>query len=137
MRPETLHSLTLSCSAPLIRSITFPGYISPSQQLKFSDLGTEPLAAWSKLPDAGKAQIITAIFCVEFAGEFSKPHYTKGGPMPPQFDPLGFGKNLTPEQMKNKQIKELKNGRLAMVGIMSFFAAATKVGSVPFFKELI
>ena len=101
----------------------------------FSDLGTEPLAAWSKLPDAGKAQIITAIFCVEFAGEFAKPHYTKGGPMPPQFDPLGFGKNLTPEQMKNKQIKELKNGRLAMVGIMSFFAAATKVGSVPFFKE--
>ena len=103
----------------------------------FSDLGTEPLAAWSKLPDAGKAQIITAIFCVEFAGEFAKPHYTKGGPMPPQFDPLGFGKNLTPEQMKNKQIKELKNGRLAMVGIMSFFAAATKVGSVPFFMFLI
>ena len=66
--------------------ITFPGYISPSQKLMFSDLGTEPLAAWSKLPDAGKAQIITAIFCVEFAGEFAKPHYTKGGPMPPQFD---------------------------------------------------
>jgi hypothetical protein len=52
--------------------VTFPGELSSSAHLKFSDLGTEPLAAFAKLPDAGKAQIAFAILCVEIASELGK-----------------------------------------------------------------
>ena len=48
--------------------ITFPGYLSTSQNLKFSDLGTEPLAMLGKIPDAGKGQILFTILCVEVCG---------------------------------------------------------------------
>jgi hypothetical protein len=53
-----------------------------------------------------------------------QPHYTKGGDMGLQFDPLGIYNNMTPEQRIVRQNRELNNGRLAMIGIMSFFAAA-------------
>ena len=59
----------------------------------------------------------------------------KGGEMV-TFDWLSLAPT-DPAALKSKQMKELKNGRLAMVGIMSFFAAGTKLGSVPFFDHLI
>jgi hypothetical protein len=33
------------------------------------------------------------------------------------FDPMGLGKNKTPEQMAELELKEIKNGRLAMLAI--------------------
>jgi light-harvesting complex I chlorophyll a/b binding protein 4 len=33
------------------------------------------------------------------------------------FDPLGLGKNKTPEQMERIELQEIKNGRLAMLAI--------------------
>jgi hypothetical protein len=65
----------------------------------------------------------------------AEPHYTNGGDMV-TFDWLKLAPS-DPAAMKGKQAKELKNGRLAMVGIMSFFAASTKLGSVPYFDHLI
>jgi hypothetical protein len=46
------------------------------------------------------------------------------------FDPLGLFPT-DPEMQKVRQLQELKNGRLAMIAIMSFVAAANIPGSVP------
>ena len=50
------------------------------------------------------------------------------------WDPLGFMGALTEEQKAEKRLSELKNGRLAMIGIVSFLAGNTLPNSVPFVK---
>lgn len=58
-------------------------------------------------------------------------HYTKGGDMPTiVFPPINFAPS-DPEKLKTQQSRELNNGRLAMIAIMSFVAAANLPGSVP------
>ena len=47
------------------------------------------------------------------------------------FDPLGFTNALTDAEKARKRKAELKNGRLAMIGIMSIMAAQKVEGSVP------
>ncbi|KAH8044514.1 chlorophyll A-B binding protein [Aureococcus anophagefferens] len=47
-----------------------------------------------------------------------------------EFDPLGFGKS-DPALVKTYKERELKNGRLAMIGIMGFVASDQIAGSVP------
>jgi hypothetical protein len=46
------------------------------------------------------------------------------------FPPVNFASD-DPEKMKVQQSRELNNGRLAMIAIMSFVAAANVPGSVP------
>jgi hypothetical protein len=79
----------------------------------------------------GKQQIIGAIFLTEIISESQKPHYTKGGKLPGMiFPPIDFSK-VDDATMKRKRNSELNNGRLAMIAIMSFIAAANVPGSVP------
>lgn len=79
----------------------------------------------------GKQQIIGAIFFAEIVSEAQKPHYTKGGELPTMiFPPIDFSK-VDDATMKRKRNSELNNGRLAMIAIMSFIAAANVPGSVP------
>jgi len=47
------------------------------------------------------------------------------------FPPINFANGLSPEKLKRRQDSELNNGRLAMISIMSFIAAANIPGSVP------
>ena len=47
------------------------------------------------------------------------------------WDPLGFMGALTDEQKAKKRKAELKNGRLAMIGIISFLVSHTLPGAVP------
>ena len=79
----------------------------------------------------GKAQIYFTIFFAEVVSEARGTHYTKGGDYPTiVFPPVNFAPDDA-EELKTAQSRELNNGRLAMIAIMSFVAAANIPGSVP------
>lgn len=51
--------------------------------------------------------------------------------VPGLYDPYGFSRGKTPEQLARGRAVEIKNGRLAMIGMAGMYAAATLPGSVP------
>jgi len=110
----------------------FPGMLSVQDGVSFETLSAmKPLDAWDAVPDNGKAQIYFTIFFAEVVSEYQGPHYTKGGEYPTiVFPPINLASS---DAAKNKvsQSRELNNGRLAMIAIMSFVAAANIPGSVP------
>ena len=95
-----------------------PGFLSPSAGLKFADI-PNGLAAISKVPVAGWAQIAAYFGFVEFSGGFDD--YKTGTP-----GDYGF-KVLTssdPAEKTKKLAAELANGRLAMMAIIGMFFQA-------------
>uniref|UniRef100_A0A6T7DTH4 Uncharacterized protein n=1 Tax=Florenciella parvula TaxID=236787 RepID=A0A6T7DTH4_9STRA len=109
----------------------------------WASLGSQPLHAWANMAaDRPSAPYEILIFAGivetydELRGERGEKHYTQGGPIGLQFDPLGFQTRYSPEQMLRQQNKELNNGRLAMLGMASFLAAAQIKGSVPFLPTI-
>lgn len=108
----------------------FPGMLS--KEISFESLSSmKPFDAWEAVPNAGKAQILGTIFVAELASEAQGTHYMKGGSYPTIiFPPIDFS-GVSAETMKVKQDRELNNGRLAMIAIMSFIAANNVPGSVP------
>ena len=96
-----------------------PGFLSPSAGLKFADI-PNGLAAVSKVPVAGWAQIAAYFGFVEFSGGFDD--YKTGTP-----GDYGF-KVLTssdPAEKTKKLSAELANGRLAMMAIIGMFFQAS------------
>jgi len=114
---------------------TLPGSLSIEQGITFDSLPRDGYAAWDAVPESGKFQIIGVIGILELLGEAAvKPHYMMGGTpgkIPLLWDPLGFSKSLSPETLARKRTAELKNGRLAMIGVMSFVSAHFIPDSVP------
>mmetsp|Transcript_26263 Transcript_26263/g.40706 ORF Transcript_26263/g.40706 Transcript_26263/m.40706 type:complete len:205 (+) Transcript_26263:55-669(+) len=110
--------------------VHFPGMLS--HDVSFESLSAmKPLDAWAAVPDEGKAQIYFTIFLAEVVSESKGVHYTKGGDLPTiVFPPINFAPEDA-DEMKLRQSRELNNGRLAMISIMSFVAAANIPGSVP------
>jgi len=108
----------------------FPGMLS--SDVSFESLSSiKPLDAWSAMPESGKEQIIFFIFLSEVISECQGPHYTKGGALPTIiFPPINFN-DVDAELLARRQNAELNNGRLAMIAIISFCAAANIPGSVP------
>ena len=104
-----------------INHIHFPGYLSHTpKDIAFADLsGMGAIDAWKAVPDAGKWQGLAIAGLIEGVAETRKPHYMKAGL--PKFE----GKRA------NSRLSELKNGRAAMVGVASFYAATVWPGSVP------
>lgn len=51
--------------------------------------------------------------------------------VPGLYDPFGFSKKKSPEALARGRDVEIKNGRLAMLGIMGLVSAAQIEGSVP------
>jgi len=108
----------------------FPGQLSSN--VSFESLSAmKPLDAWAAVPELGQQQILGAIFLSEIISESNGQHYTKGGDLPTViFPPIDFT-GVEDEKLKFQRNKELNNGRLAMIAIMSFCAAANIPGSVP------
>ncbi|KAL9139511.1 Light-harvesting complex [Amphidinium carterae] len=101
----------------------FPGYLSPSMGLKFADV-PNGLAAISKVPAAGWAQIAAYMGAVDVLGGFQD--YKTGTP-----GDYGW-KLLTSSDPAEKQVKlaaELANGRLAMIAILAMFFQNGTVGT--------
>jgi len=110
--------------------IHFPGMLS--HDVSFESLSTmKPLDAWAAVPEGGKQQIVFTILLAELITEAKGTHYTKGGDLPTiVFPPVDFS-GVDAAELAAKKDRELNNGRLAMIAIMSFCAAANIPGSVP------
>lgn len=110
--------------------IHFPGMLS--SDISFDSLSKlHPVEQWAAVPDAGKWQIIGTILIAEIATEAASPHYMKGGPLPEMVIPkIDFSK-VDPKVVQVKRSRELNNGRLAMIAIMSFLSEYAVPGSVP------
>lgn len=108
--------------------------------------------AWDQISDAAKWQIITFVGFLEFYREVTGTHYMRGG-KPGDFpdfdasvipggalnfyDPFGWSKQRSEEDKADGLLKEVNNGRLAMLGIMGFLAEGKVEGSVPLLKGTI
>ena len=123
----------------------------------FPAAGGSPEAQWDAMPFGAKWQIIMFVGFLELWGESgSEVHYMKGGkpgyfpplvdntkmelphPVPLNlYDPFGFSSKKTAEQKADGLLKEINNGRLAMIGIFGFIAESKVPGSVPFLTGLI
>mmetsp|Transcript_20141 Transcript_20141/g.32495 ORF Transcript_20141/g.32495 Transcript_20141/m.32495 type:complete len:216 (-) Transcript_20141:70-717(-) len=118
--------------------LRLPGELAPG--LAFSDIPSKGLEAWDAIPGWGKAQFLLFAGLIEFHDElfFSRrgTHYMRGGTpgknmVPGLYDPLGFSKNRSEEAKARGRESEIKNGRLAMIGVAGLYFAATIPGSVP------
>mmetsp|Transcript_32342 Transcript_32342/g.80153 ORF Transcript_32342/g.80153 Transcript_32342/m.80153 type:complete len:212 (-) Transcript_32342:978-1613(-) len=116
----------------------FPGAYSTSGAT-FESLGHDSFAAWDALPLLAKAQIIGVAGLLEFVSETEKPHYMMGG-QPGKVLILGqklmVGVDVypSPNTKEYQRVSEIKNGRLAMIGIMSVLAEHYVPGSVPLLR---
>merc|ERR1719210_2643409 len=106
----------------------FPGYLSPSTELKFEDI-PNGLAAISKVPGAGWFQIVAYCLYCESSGGFgynsdqSKIEPGDCGWKPPLLA-------TSDEDLKKKRLNaELANGRLAMMAIIGMFFQDGLTGS--------
>ena len=130
--------------------ITWPWPMTMSGE-PFPTVSSAP-EAWDAIPDAAKWQIILFIGFLEFYNEVGNKHYMRGGKIGdfPDFDakvipggalnlydPFGWHKNRSEEAKANGLIKEINNGRLAMLGIIGFLSEAKIPGSVPALSGVI
>ncbi|CAJ1354707.1 unnamed protein product [Effrenium voratum] len=91
----------------------WPGYISPSQGLKFADV-PNGLAALQKVPSLGWTQILMYFGLIEYSAGFED--YRTGTPGDYGWKVLSSD---DPEERRRKLNADLANGRLAMVAIMA------------------
>ena len=93
---------------------------------------TDPLEAVMQADPQWWAQFV--VFCgviegIKYRAELEGKSYTGDGPA--AIDWAGQWDKLSAEQKEDMRLKELKNGRLAMLAVASFVSAAIIPGSVP------
>jgi len=107
----------------------FEGMLSFNPPVSFADAAAagNPIAAAVMVPGFGVLQMLLAIGTLEILWEKQYPATKCAG---------NFGVPAVtqdPEKLKFLQDAELKNGRLAMIGIISFACAVGVPGSVPLY----
>ena len=149
-----------------VAMLAFLGFVFQANQLTFPWCTIEngfppvelsPPEQWDVLDPLAKFQLFFFIGMLEIWSE-SAPgqlHYMAPGGVPGKFpkfvdgkakripgipvdlwDPLGLIDNMTPEVRNIKLAKEVNNGRLAMLGVTSFFVESKVPGSVPVLSML-
>lgn len=98
-----------------------------------NEVGNTPPNQWDELPYDFRLSIILLVAIVEFAGEYKEgsgeKHYMRGGK--PGFHQW-FPKFPRKDEAKRLgRLKEINNGRLAMLGMFGFVSESTVPGSVP------
>jgi hypothetical protein len=109
--------------------------------------------AWDSISDEAKLQIFAFVGFLEFWKEAnSDKHYMSGGKIGDfpdfdadyipggalnLFDPFGWSKNRSEADKASGLIKEINNGRLAMLGIFGFLSEQKIEGSVPLLKGVV
>mmetsp|Transcript_65214 Transcript_65214/g.120025 ORF Transcript_65214/g.120025 Transcript_65214/m.120025 type:complete len:254 (-) Transcript_65214:63-824(-) len=109
--------------------ITFPGNIAPG--VSFKSVNADGVFnAWGRVPPEGRLQIVTTILFIELFTEVQKPHYTKGGD--PGKIPFIYGNGVFGKTSDERLKKaEMKHGRAAMFGIISFLIHHNLPAAVP------
>merc|ERR1712218_580498 len=103
----------------------FPGFLSPSEQLKFADV-PNGLAAISKVPFTGWAQIIAYAGFTEFKADYDADVKNTPGDMGWRPPLLATDDAETKTRRLNA---EIANGRLAMMAIIGMFFQDGLTGS--------
>jgi len=122
-----------------VSGVHFPGLVSFSEGISFADLSQlSPLEQWAALPGLGKFQILLAIGIIEHQSEWKiKPHYMAGGTpgslkgLKNFWDPAGLTSKMSPAKLERQRLSELKNGRAAMLGVVSVLIADSIPGAIP------
>jgi len=107
----------------------FPGYLSPSEDLKFADM-PHGLAAISKVPLVGILQFVFFIGFIERVYYKDDPSRIPGDYA--NAGVLGFPDGSTisdPEEKARRLNSEIANGRLAMTAILALFFQNGTVGT--------
>merc|ERR1719373_645574 len=107
----------------------FPGYLSPSMDLKFADIPSG-LAAVSKVPALGWAQIVAYAGYCELSGPRTRAANTSDYQ---DITPGEYGWTVLtssdPAEKEKKLAAEIANGRLAMMAILGMFFQDGLTGS--------
>jgi len=110
-------------------------YLSTSSGVTFSDIATAaPLDAIKMVPAAGWLQILAVAGIFEAVAYHRQ--YNLGGRIPGDygFDPLGFTKReggFDSEELTSIRMKEIKNGRVAMMTIAAWVSNEAIPGALP------
>jgi len=98
--------------------VRLPGYLSTSENIKFSDV-PNGLAALSKIPALGTLQIVAFIGLLEINVMYQKEGSFPGDMTRGVLDTPAAWTNLDEETQLKKRAIELNNGRAAQMGILA------------------